>query len=112
MSLKTLSGIHWTSSLSQWEPSIFGERDMISKGTNNTKCPKTKKNNLSKNLKNINSYNQYLEEKIANEIIFDFGMNEGCPLITETDLQFTKINLLLGNNKKNSKVYFQSLNSL
>ena len=40
LALKTLAMIHWTSSLSQWEPFILGKQNKISKRANKTKCPK------------------------------------------------------------------------
>ena len=39
----------------------------------------------------LKSYNQKLEYETANEIDFGCSKKEGVPVITDTDLQFTKI---------------------
>ena len=60
----------------------------------------------------LKTYNQKLFDKAANEInLCCSGMKEFNPVLTETNLQFTKISLWFTNFKKLSKIYFQSLNS-
>ena len=61
----------------------------------------------------LKSYKKYLEDKTANQNNFSCSGKERRPVITETDLQFTKICLLSVNVKKISrKIIFKVLTAI
>ena len=61
----------------------------------------------------LESNDQKLEDKTAKKVNFGCSRKEEVPVITEIDVQFTKINLSLVNIEKNSEnLFLKSLQAL